>query len=95
MTSVTAQSHVWMMVVMVSGLESSFLFALSQCFLNFFWSRSICGSYSVSTYHLEQNGCKNFCCHFQSQQGKYTKIQEFIYRIRSTKNYSCEYNFSL
>jgi len=29
MTSVTAQSHAWMMVVMVSGLASSFLFALS------------------------------------------------------------------
>jgi len=27
MTSVTAQSHAWMMVVMVSGLASSFLFA--------------------------------------------------------------------
>jgi len=52
MTSVTAQSHAWMMVVMVSGLASSFLFALSQWFPNFFWSRTICGSYSVSTYHL-------------------------------------------
>jgi len=30
MTSVTAQSHAWMMVVMVSGLESSFLLALSE-----------------------------------------------------------------
>jgi len=52
MTSVTAQSHAWVMVVMVSGLASSFLFALSQWFPNFFWSRTICGSYSVSTYHL-------------------------------------------
>ena len=52
MTSVTAQSHVWMMVVMVSGLASSFLFALSQWFPNFFWSRTNCGSYGVSTYHL-------------------------------------------
>jgi len=33
-------------------LASSFLFALSQWFPNFFWSHTICGSYSVSTYHL-------------------------------------------
>jgi len=30
MTSPTAQSHAWMVVVMVSGLASSFLFALSE-----------------------------------------------------------------
>jgi len=41
-----------MMVVMVSGLASSFLFALSHWFPNFYWSRTICGSYRVSTYHL-------------------------------------------
>ena len=95
--------HGWWLV---SGLASSFLFALSQWFPNFFWSRTICGSYSVSTYHLvpgkvnvqniiwsnvwkyfqhEQNVCENFCCHFQRQRGKYTKIQDFIYRIQSIK----------
>jgi len=35
MTSVTAQSHAWMMVIMVSGLASSFSFASSQWFPTF------------------------------------------------------------
>jgi len=52
MSSVTAQSHVWMMVVMVSGLASSFLFALCQWFPNLFSSRTISGFYCVSTCHL-------------------------------------------
>ena len=34
---------------------------------------------------LEQNGRENFCGHFQKQQRKYTKSQEFINRNRSVK----------
>jgi len=98
--SVLIQS--WSVLISVS----SFLFAWSQWFPSFFWSRTICGSRTVSTYHLvpgkvnvpniirskvwkqlrhEKNGYKNFCGHFQSQQGKYTKPQEFINKIRSIK----------
>ena len=46
-------------------------------------------------FQHEQNGCEKFCGHFQSQQGKYTKVLEFINKIPSIKNYSCEYNFCL
>ena len=43
------------------------------------------GKQDLTQVWLEQNGRGNFCGHFQNQQGKYTKIQEFINRTRSVK----------
>jgi len=43
------------------------------------------GKQDLTQIWHEQNGRENFCSHFQSQQGKYTKIQELINRTPSVK----------
>jgi len=68
MTSVTAQSHAWITVLMVSGLVSSFLF--NVCI------KSVVPKRFLITYHLWVPYCKHVSpCSRKSQCSKYHLIK--------------------